>query len=98
MNFGASGQAEATVLERKYDAGTAPKKNTAMIAAAAAVIVAILAIGGYFALKPKNAPIAQVPVTTAGTDVTSTAARSRCRPARACCFFRRRHGASSIGS
>lgn len=74
MNFNAaSGQAEATVMERKYEPQAAPKKNTAVIAIAAAVLVAILAIGGYFALRQKNVPVAQVPVTTAGTDVTSTA-------------------------
>jgi eukaryotic-like serine/threonine-protein kinase len=74
MNWNAgSAQAEATVLEKKYDPSARPKKNTAMIAAAAAVVVAILAVGGYFAFKPKSVPIAQAPVTTAGTDVTSTA-------------------------
>ncbi|HKR63150.1 MAG TPA: serine/threonine-protein kinase [Thermoanaerobaculia bacterium] len=66
--------AEATVLERKYEAAPEPKKkNTAMIAAAAAVVVALLAVGGYFMSRPKTPEVAQTPVTTAGTDVTSTA-------------------------
>jgi serine/threonine-protein kinase len=74
MNFDA--QAEATVLERKLDASAAaaapPKKNTAMLAAAAAIVLVLLAAGGYFLFKPKPEPIAQVPVTTAGTDITTT--------------------------
>jgi hypothetical protein len=72
--FGTPGPAaaEATVLEKKYEA-QAPKKNMAMLAAAAAVVLALLAVGGYFVMKPKPEPIAQAPQTTAGTDVTTTA-------------------------
>jgi hypothetical protein len=72
MNWNAaSAPAEATMLERKFEAQ--PKKNTAMIAAAAAIVIALLAVGGYVMFKPKSEPIAQTPVTTAGTDVTTTA-------------------------
>jgi serine/threonine protein kinase len=69
--------AEATLLEKKYEAQPAsapPKKNTAILAAAAAVVIAVLAIGGYLATRPKAVPIAPAPVPAAGTDVTSTAA------------------------
>jgi hypothetical protein len=69
---GPGATAEATVLEKKYAAEAPKKKNTAMLAAAA-VVVALLAIGGYLVMKPKAPSVAQVPQTTAGTDVTTTA-------------------------
>lgn len=43
--------AEPTVMERQI-AQPAPKKNTAMYGAIAAVVVIALAVGGYFAFKP----------------------------------------------
>jgi serine/threonine-protein kinase len=78
----ATGQAEATVLERQMSpADIAPKKkNTAMIAAAAALVVVLLAIGGYLMTrKPAEPPIAG-PADTAGTAVTTTAPTSPAIP------------------
>ncbi len=66
-------QAAATVIERKMDAPAAPKKNVAMIAAIAAVIVIALALGAYFMTRTTTpAPIAAA-TTPSGTDITATA-------------------------
>jgi hypothetical protein len=51
----------------------APKKNVAVMAAAAAIVVALLAVGGYFMFRDKTPEITDSPLTTAGTDVTTTA-------------------------
>jgi len=73
MNLNAaSALGDATVLERMAGPQAVPRKNTAMIAAAAAIVFALLAIGGYFVFKPKPAQTVAT-TTTAGTDVTATA-------------------------
>jgi hypothetical protein len=79
MTWGdATPQAEATVLERKIGAASpdAPsKKNTAMIAGIAAVVVIAILVGVFvMTRKPEPTPVVTT-TTTAGTDVTSTAPR-----------------------
>ena len=73
VGYGAAGSAEATVLERQFEA---PKKrNTALLAAAAAIILVILGIGGWWLTRDGDEPvIATNTAATAGTELTSTAA------------------------
>jgi eukaryotic-like serine/threonine-protein kinase len=62
---------DATVLERLAPA-PARNKRTAILATAAAVVLLMLALGGYFVFrKPEPAPVAALP-TTAGVDLTAT--------------------------
>jgi eukaryotic-like serine/threonine-protein kinase len=74
MKYGdAMPQAEATVLERQTDMRPpAPKKNVALIAGIAAVVV-IAILAGVFIMTRKPDPTPVVTTTTAGTDVTTIA-------------------------
>ncbi len=74
--FGTAGAAtaEPTVLERQIQPKqVVPRKNVGLMAAAAAIVIAILAIGGYFVFRDKTPEVVDTPLTTAGTDVTTTA-------------------------
>jgi len=81
MKPGGGAEAEATVLERKFQPEAPPKKNTAILAAAAALVVALLGVGGYFMFRPKPVDVVVTPVATAGTDITTTAAPTPPMPA-----------------
>jgi hypothetical protein len=73
---GGSAQAEATVLERQtaMRPDAPPKKNMAMIASIAAVVVLAI-LGGVFMMTRKPEPTPVVTTTTAGTDLTTTATK-----------------------
>jgi serine/threonine protein kinase len=75
MNFGGTGgNAEATVLERQISPGALqPKRNTAMIAGIAAVVVLLVVVGIYFATRKEPVPVATTTATPATTEVTTTA-------------------------
>jgi serine/threonine-protein kinase len=81
------GGAEATVLERQYQPGAAaapapPKKNTAMIAAIAAIVVIAIGIAAYFALGRKEpTTVATTTAAPSTTEVTTTAPSSEPPPA-----------------
>jgi serine/threonine-protein kinase len=75
MQFGSAG-AEATVAERKISpAEIAPKRNTAMIAAVAAIVVVLIAAGVWFATRKPADTTATTTATAepASTVVTATA-------------------------
>lgn len=65
--------AEPTVIERKMTPDAPKKKNTAMIAAIAAVVVIAIAVGVIFMLK-KQAPAAVATNAPSGAQVTTTGA------------------------
>jgi eukaryotic-like serine/threonine-protein kinase len=76
QKWGPSGQAEPTVLERQMTVtAPAPKKNTAMIAAIAAVVVIAIGIAIFVMLR-KPAPNAVATNTPSGAQVTTTGANS----------------------
>jgi serine/threonine protein kinase len=64
--------AEPTVLERQMQFPQPAKKNTAMIAGIAAVL--LLVVGAWFALKKAPAQQATTTALPSGTEVTTTAA------------------------
>ncbi|HEY0159697.1 MAG TPA: serine/threonine-protein kinase [Thermoanaerobaculia bacterium] len=71
IGYNASAQAEATVLEKQYTPRA--KSKTPLIAAAAALVL-VLALAAYFLTrKPAEPPVATLPTSTAGTQVTTTA-------------------------
>jgi serine/threonine-protein kinase len=75
MQFGSAG-AEATVTERKISPDAiAPKRNTAMIAAIAAIVVVLIGVGVWLATRKPADTIATTTATAepATTDVTTTA-------------------------
>jgi serine/threonine-protein kinase len=75
MQFGGS-SAEATVLERQLTpADVGPKKKTAMIAAAAAIVLVLIGAGVWITRKSEVAPVETATTTavSAGSDITATA-------------------------
>jgi serine/threonine-protein kinase len=73
---GGAGQAEPTVMERQYQPGAeAPKKkNTAVIAAIAAVVVIAIAVSAFLmSRKPDAPPVATETTAPSTTIVTATA-------------------------
>lgn len=73
VSYATSSAAEPTVLERQMGAAEPERqKKTALIAAAAAIVVALIAVGGYFMTR-KNAVETPVVTATGATDATSTA-------------------------
>jgi serine/threonine protein kinase len=78
QKWGGDAAAEPTVLERQmmYPAATPKKKNTALIAIAAVLVIGIAVVGGWFATHTPATPPVTNTVAQSGTQVTTTGATS----------------------